>query len=112
MNATYKQKLGDAVISVGTGFGWIVGTIVCTVVLFACVVGKKAFSQAEKWAEKGQAKMAGKAAENFTEAGINVKEAYNLYRQDSIEEKTTKEEEAELVELDEGYHSGSEKLKA
>lgn len=109
MNETYGTKLGNAVISVGSGIGWVIGVIVCTVVLFTCSMGKKVFEQGEKWAEKGQEKMAGKVAENFTEAGSNVKEAYNLYQQGEAEE-----EKVELPKdffVDEGYHSGSEKAK-
>lgn len=104
MNGTYKQTLGNAALSVGVGIVYVVGVVVCTALALVCVTGRKVLEQGEKLAEKGQCYTAGKATENFVQAGSDVKEAYGIYKQRKLE--ATKEEKVELI--DEGYSSGSE----
>ncbi len=110
-NTTYKQKIGDSVINAVK----VVGA--CMVFVFLFAVGwvawgaKKVTAGVEYAAEQGQTWAANKATANASQAGSDIKEAYNLYRQQSADEQNTNSNDnsANKVE-DEGYCSESEKL--
>ena len=109
-NVTYKQKIGDATVRTGFGLWHTICAVIFTGIALFCVFGKAVFEQGEKLAETGQIYTVGKAALNFSQAGSDVKEAFNLYLEgsDEKEDNLSNKENVEL-DIDEGYSSGSEK---
>jgi len=108
-NTTYRQKIGDSVINAVK----VVGA--CMVFVFLFAVGwvawgaKKVTAGVEYAAEQGQTWAANKATANASQAGSDIKEAYNLYRQPA-DKKSEQSVKTENKVEDEGYCSEGEKL--